>query len=408
MPKVISSLDNRIPIGSQLLKINNHHIEDFLDYQFYNDSSKTRQILLQIDGIIKSIALKSQEKIDIKLEEPRYRHCENDCYFCFIKGLPKDLRKELYFRDDDYRLSFLFGNFLSLTNLHDHHIRRIARLRLSPLYISVHTTNRTLRQRIFKNKKAGMIMDQLSTLVELNIKLHCQIVLIPGINDGKELIETIYDLAKLYPGVESIGIVPVGKTRYLKGIASVSRNLARETIKAVTKIHLEFRKKYNKGIVYLADEFYIKAGLSIPKSSYYDDFPQYENGIGMTRQFIDEISSIRGIKKLKKGRFLMLTGELAFSFVDLLKGHLSNSKIIEIDVVVVKNFLFGNYVTVSGLIGGNDFQRVINSIDKKYDRIILPPNCVNDAGRFIDNVELDDKRIIVAPYRIKEFLKCLQ
>jgi len=401
MLKIITSKDPRIPNRAQLLSINNQPVEDFLEFNFYDDVAKTRKISVESNGIRKEIIFKPDKKILIEFEAPKYRQCENNCDFCFVNGLPKGLRRELYFRDDDYRLSFLFGNFLSLTNINKKDISRIGRLRLSPLYISVHTTDPVLRKKVFKNEKAALIMKQLQALIDQNVNLHCQVVVMPHITDGKNLIRTIRDLSNLYPGVSSIGIVPVGRTRYLKDIALVPKIMAEEIILIVENLHKDFRKKYKRGMVYLADEFFIKTGYAIPETSYYDDFPQYENGVGMARVFIDEVRSLSRIRKVK-GKNVILTGKLALPFLNMLKTKLN------IDIVAVDNYFFGNSVTVSGLIGANDIARTIRNLGEKYDHLILPPNCVNDQGKFIDNKIISDRRIIVSPVSIKGLIKCLQ
>lgn len=410
MVKVAYSREKKIPNSTLLLSINNQKIDDFLEYQFYNDITNTRKILIENKGVKKEVVFEPDEKIAIELEEPVYRQCENNCDFCFINGLPKGLRKKLYFKDDDYRLSFLLGNFLSLTNISKHDIQRIGRLKLSPLYVSVHTTDPELRRRLFKNDKAGLIMQHLSSLIDNNIKIHCQIVVIPHITDDANLIKTITDLSTLYPGVSSIGVVPVGRTKYVNNIPMVSEKLAQKTIGLVDRFHKKFRKKYKTGMVYLADEFYIKAGLPIPETQYYDDFTQHENGIGMVKKFINEIKALNNTKKIK-GKFLILTGRLALPFLEQLKRRLEKLRCIEngnIDVLAVDNRFFGNSVTVSGLISGADFALTISKCKKKYDHIILPPNCVNDSGKFIDSKAINDKRIIISPHTIKELLKCLQ
>jgi putative radical SAM enzyme (TIGR03279 family) len=410
MLRVITSQDSRIPENATLVTIDNQEIEDVLEFRFYNDITRVRKVLINTGRDKRFIIFKPHEQMMIDVEEPRYRTCENNCHFCFINGLPKGLRKELYFRDDDYRLSFLFGNFLSLTNVSTTDILRIARLKLSPLYVSVHTTDPRVRAQLFKNEKAGLIMNQLSSLIDNNVRLHCQIVVIPGVTDGAHVVKTITDLSELYPGVASIGVVPVGKTKYLKSVTLVSKKLARETISIVDTLHKQFRKKYNVGLVYCADEFYIKAGFSIPEVSYYDDFPQYENGIGMVRQLIDEVVILDTMKKTK-GNFLFLTSNSALPFLHMLKMKLIDLNCINsnnIDVTSVENSFFGKTVTVSGLIGARDFTHAILNQEKNYDRIILPPHCVNDSNQFIDGKTLDDRRVLISPQSLKELVKCLQ
>ena len=404
MLKIIKSQDSRIPEGAFLLSINEQSIDDQLEFKFYNDITTTRKVLFKIKNKKIPIIFKPLQKIQLQFEEIKYRRCENHCNFCFIRALPKGLRKDLYFRDDDYRLSFLFGNFLSLTNITKSDIKRIGRLRLSPLYISVHTTDPVLRKKIFKNERAGLVMEQLSALIDNNIELHCQIVLIPGINDGKQLFNTIHTLSKLYPGISSIGIVPVGVGKRLKNIQPVSKKLSRQIIKLCEIFHNTFRARYGKGIVYLADEFYLQAEYPIPPRIYYDDFPQIENGIGMARAFLDELESLSKIKKIKQ-KVLILTGKMALPLLIALKLRLRDAKI---DVIPVDNRVFGKRVTVSGLICAADFLRRIKKLKVKYDRIVLPPNCVNEDGDFIDNKTIDDERVMIAPDTLKEFVQCLQ
>ncbi|MEO0122814.1 MAG: DUF512 domain-containing protein [candidate division WOR-3 bacterium] len=406
MVRVLNSGDSRIPRDARLLTIDKNPLNDIFDYFFYNDSTKKRNLVFTMNGSKKVISLNPGEDINIILEEPRYKKCENDCDYCFIKGLPAGLRKELYFRDDDYRLSFIFGNFLSLTNLTDEDIARIIKMRLSPLYVSVHTTNPILRSRLFKNKRAELIVEQLRKLIEGDIKIHCQVVVIPGLTDGINIEKTVNDLFRLFPGVSSVGIVPVGKTKFLKKFSGVNKKLALKIVKDTNLMHLNFRKKVNRGFVYIADEFFIKAGIPIPERDYYDEFYQYENGIGMVRQLLDEIDSIKCLNKIS-GKFLFVTGELAYPFINYLKKKLASKKLF-IDVLPVKNRFFGDMVTVSGLLTGNDIYNALRLTAKKYDRIILPPNCVNDNGKFLDDFNLNGINYIVSPYSIKELLLWLQ
>jgi putative radical SAM enzyme (TIGR03279 family) len=405
MVRVVASEDKRIPVGYNIATINDQPIEDFLEFQFYNDISKTRRMLIKSNGTSKSIVYKPHENIAVTIESPRYRQCTNNCDFCFINGLPANLRKELYFRDDDYRLSFLFGNFLSLTNIDQADIARIGRLRLSPLYVSVHTTDPKRRISLFKNKKAGIILETIKQIIDNDVKIHCQIVVIPGITSGRSLARTIKDLSQLYPGVASIGVVPVGKTKYIRGIQSVSKKLACSIIDFTQSLQNGFRKRYNRGLVYLADEFYIKAEHQIPDRRHYDDLPQYENGIGMVRSILDEISSIRKVKRTKK-KYLLLTGKSAFPFMRILRARMQPN--IKVDIKAVKNDLFGNTVTVSGLLGARDMKRRIARLTTTYDRIFLPPDCINENHEFLDGGIIEDPRVMVAPGSIKELLKCLQ
>jgi len=404
MVRVVASKDKRIPVGYNIAAINEQPIDDFLEFQFYNDVSKTRRILIESNGTSRHIVYKSHQNIAVTLESPRYRQCTNNCDFCFINGLPKNLRKELYFRDDDYRLSFLFGNFLSLTNIDQNDIARIGRLRLSPLYVSVHTTEPTLRIKLFKNEAAGDIIKMLQKMIDGDVKIHCQIVVIPGITSGRSLARTINDLGRLYPGVTSIGIVPVGKTKHIRGISLVSKKMALSIIDFGQKLNSEFRQRYKKGLVYLADEFFIKTGRPLPPREYYDELPQYENGIGMARVFLDEIDSIKKVRRAS-GKFLILTGKSAYPFMKILKARLDPD--IQVDVKAVRNDFFGDSVTVSGLLGSHDMKKRIAGSTTRYDRIFLPPDCINEQGQYIDGGMIADPRVLIAPARIQELLKCL-
>lgn len=385
--------------------INGHEIEDFLEFHFYNDIDSVRQIALEYNCTRKKLTFGEHQEISVTLETPQYRSCNNDCHFCFIKGLPGSLRKELYFRDDDYRLSFLFGNFLSLTNITPADISRIARLKLSPLYVSVHTTDPELRARLFGNEKAGMVTNQLKALADHGITLHCQIVVIPELTDGKSLLRSIDELWQLYPAVASVGIVPVGKTRYSKGISLVSKTQSRVIVKTINTLHQRFRKTTKRGFVYLADEFFLKAGYPIPERDYYDEYPQYENGIGMIRSFREEMNGLKKIKK-SKGRYLILTGISAYPVLQKLKVRLAPA--IQVQVKPVINKFLGGTVTVSGLLCATDLNHYISSYAEKYDRIILPPNCVNDKGQFLDGKTIADKRTLVSPQSLTELIRCLR
>ena len=392
-----------------LIAINDQNIDDILEYRFYNDRSKTRHFLFEYHGKKTELVFGPERDIPIQFDDPKYRQCENDCAFCFLKGLPNGLRRELYFRDDDYRLSFMFGNFLSLTNIDSIDIKRIARLKLSPLYISVHATDPELRKKIFKNEKAGIIAEQLRSLIDNNIELHCQIVVIPGLNDGHQLIKTVNDLGDLYPGLSSIGIVPVGRTKYLKGIKGLSLSQSHDIIANITHLHDKFRNKYSCGLVYLADEIFLNSRVALPSARYYDAFPQLENGIGMARSFLAEIERLN-IKRTISGKYLFLTGVLAYPIVKQLQIKLQRLGCIKDNITVkpVTNDFFGSSVTVSGLLSAHDLMTELKHIDTHYDKIFLPPNCLNDSNQYLDSALIDDDRVGVAPKYLEDLMQCLQ
>jgi NifB/MoaA-like Fe-S oxidoreductase len=266
-----------------------------------------------------------------------------------------------------------------------------------------------LRKKLFKNDRAGLILEQLCSLIDNNIKLHCQIVVIPGLNDGANLIKTINDLSRLHPGVSSIGIVPVGRTKYIKDITGLSNHQAKEIITGIMDLHKTFRKKYHRGMVYLADEFFIDTQTDIPEEDYYDDFPQYENGIGMARSFLSDIERLNTKRKIQ-GRYLFLTGVMALPVIKKLKVKLQKLGCVKDNIIIepVTNNFFGASVTASGLLGAQDITTTLRKIDASYDKIFLPPNCTNDSNQFIDGILIHDRRVMIAPMNLEDFLQCLQ
>ena len=409
MIKVAASRDKRISKKDILISINHHKIDDWLDFTFYNDANIKRKIQIKANGHLKTIMFKEMEQLNIELAEPSWHHCENTCEYCFINGLPPNSRKTLFFRDDDFRLSFLYGNFISMTNLTKADYQKIFTLRLSPLYVSVHSTNPVLRAKMFNNNVAADIMKQLKQLIERDITIHTQIVIQPGVNDGKELLRTINDLVSLYPGVASIGIVPIGRTYYNRYLKAVNRKLAHNIVDLSRKMNKQLRRRFNKGIVYASDEIFLTAGDRIPDCTYYDDMPQHENGIGMIRHFLDAINSWNGHGRIHK-RMLVLTGSLAYPFISKMKqkmvdiGFLAPS---DMKVCRVNNSFFGDSVTVAGLIGGHDFSNAIKKSKIQYDLVLLPPYCMNSEHRLIDDQKLPSGAVI-ASTDYRNFITWLQ
>ncbi len=408
MIQVVKSSDPRIKKRDMLISINNSKIEDWLDFSHYNNINIKRRIRIKTNDFYKTFTLNEQESLNIDLAEPSWRQCKNDCEYCFIKGLPEGARKSLFFRDDDFRLSFLHGNFISMTNLDRDDFNKIFKLKLSPLYVSVHSTNPKLRSEIYKNGNAANIIKQIKYLIDHDIIIHSQIVVLPGINDGSELIRTINDLLPLFPGVASIGIVPIGRTKKNQYLRPVDKSLAQGITGLTRNINYQYRKKLKKGIIYAADEFFLIAGQKIPPTIYYDDLPQYENGIGMIRNFLDAIQSWRFTRRLKK-RILILTGGLAYPFLLKMEERMIDSGFMhskDIKVQFVENSFFGPTVTVAGLLGGKDFRRAICKEKMRYDFVILPPNCTNSNNKLIDNQDLPS-RAVVSPPDFKGFIRWL-
>lgn len=343
-----------IKAGDKIISINRHPVKDALDLMFYGDEEFIK-LIIERDGRKLSFNIhKNALPLGIEVAPFRIKRCVNKCLFCFVEQLPKGLRKSLYVKDEDYRASFLYGNYITLTNLTQKDYERIKKLRLSPLYISVHATDPEIRNTLLGNYEAPPIMLELKKLAKIKIRMHTQIVLCPGINDGKILEKTIIELHKLYPYVSSIAIVPVGLTKYHKnGLTPVTKNKAEEVIKIIEMFQKRFRKKHGVSFVYLADEFYIKAEKPFPSLTIYDDLPQIENGVGMVPLFINKATKLKIPSVKFKKRFVTFTGTSFYPYLTQFIEKL-RKKNIPIDVYPIKNNLFGETVSVTGLLNGED------------------------------------------------------
>jgi len=408
----------------EIIKINNKFLRDIIDYRFYSAEEKLELFIKDKNERMKTIKImkKTDEDLGIILKDVRYRRCPNRCIFCFVDQLPKGLRKSLYFKDEDYRLSFLHGNFITLTNLSEDDIQRIARQRISPLYVSVHTTDENLRKKMLGNKKIPNIMPLIKKLTKNRIELHTQIVVCPGINNGDHLKQTLFDLASFYPYVRSVGVVPVGLTRFrqdLPRIKSVSKEYAKGIIRKASQWQRSFKRKFRENFAYLSDEFFLKAGLDIPPARYYDDFYQIENGVGLVRKFLDDFKKGRHLlpKSLKrKTEITLVTGKLSAKFIrNLIKEKTNRIEDLKVKIVEVKNDFFGRMVTVSGLLSGQDIMKALEKEKKLGEMILLPPDCVNINNRFLDDLTPKDlqnkfkRKVIVGSYDfVQTFLDLLR
>jgi len=388
-----------ISLGDELLAINGHPINDLIDYKYYSTENHLSLKLKIEDGIVKKVKIKKQPDKDMGLEfdDIQYKNCKNNCIFCFVHQLPKGLREALYFKDEDFRLSFLHGNFVTLTNTSSEDIERIINQRLRPLYISVHTTDERLRKRMLGNPRIPNIMPIIKKLARAKIEMHTQIVLCPGMNDGDHLRKSVLDLSSFYPYVKSLALVPVGLTKFrskLPMIRSVSRAYSKDIIQRVDEWQEHFRKKWGSGFVYAADEFFTKTHLDIPGRSYYDEFYQIENGVGMMRQFMDTFKSKQRLlpKKLhRKLRVTLVTGVSAFVMIkDIIDQNLASISGLSVRPVVVKNDFFGHSVTVTGLLAGKDILKTLRPEKNLGEIILFPPNCVNVNGLFLDDLSPRD------------------
>ncbi|RKX69737.1 hypothetical protein DRP53_07240 [candidate division WOR-3 bacterium] len=383
------SYEAGIRIGDRIVRIDGRSNPDFLDIYLYREEPVEIEVLR--NGSRRRFFLPHLSGIRVRGE---YRSCQNRCFFCFVDGLPKGLRKSLYFKDDDYRLSFLFGNYISMTNLTPSDLDRIISLSLSPLYISVHTTDPYLRQKLFGNVRAGEIMDQLRILAENGIAFHTQIVVIPGYNDGDLLRRTIDDLIPFSPSLRSVAIVPAGRTRYnLDRIPATTPTYAQ---KLIGQFESEWRRYGD--LIQLADEYYLLAGLPVPPASAYGEFPQLENGCGMVAKLYQELSNLTGMASAPVDLYL-ITGS---SPRDFLAPLLAKLNLPEDRVIRIENRLFGPTVWVSGLIPGTD---LLNQIKGRSGRFLIPTDAVAD-GEFIDGVPVDSyPSFLLAPASIPDLIE---
>lgn len=382
--------------GDCILKINGKTVRDFIDYNFYIQEGRLKVDLKKESGEPWEIDIEKEEGegLGLELSPFKVRQCRNRCIFCFVNQLPKGMRKSLYIKDEDYRLSFLYGNYITLTNLSKEDKKRIYEQRLSPLYISVHTTDHKLRNFILGNPDAPDIMKEIKDLISHKIRIHVQIVLCPGINDGSHLMRTVEDLGRFYPYVSSIAVVPVGLTKYREkgNLRPISREEAANLVKSLEPVRKRFRRKFGDSFVYPSDEFYIKAGLDFPPLKEYGDLPQIENGVGIVPLFLDRFEKgIKGLKGSFEGKaFTTFTG---VSFAPFLRGVVDRlNKIIhsKIEIFVIENRFFGDSVTVAGLLTGRD---IIEAIEGRIsgDILLIPSVTLRDEGAiFLDDLTPKD------------------
>ncbi len=390
----------KIAAGDVLLAVNSHEINDVLDYRFYTSACKLKLEIETAKGKCRTVKVKKGEYDDLGLCFETYlmdkhRSCKNKCIFCFIDQMPKGMRDSLYFKDDDSRLSFLFGNYVTLTNLTDKDIDRIIEMHISPVNVSVHTMNPELRVQMMKNPHAGESLRYLNRLADAGIKLNTQLVLCPGINDGKELEFSLSELGKLYPAVQSVACVPVGLTKHrenLPELEAYNAQTAKAVIDAVDDFNAHFKHFKNETIAYAADEFYLKAGIDIPAAEYYGDYPQLENGVGMWRllkeEFIQALDECDYNLKNKRS-VTAVTGEAAYELIcELCSMAEKRFENIEVNVIKIKNTFFGESVTVAGLLTGQDIVAQLEGAALK-DAVIVPDSALRDG----EDVFLDDMTV---------------
>ena len=404
MSAIITKIDPRSPaekaglqVGETLLTIGGRAIRDVLDYKFYAyDPALTLEVQGK-DGTKRTVKVRKQEGQDLGLEFETYlmdaqKGCANRCVFCFIDQLPRGMRQSLYFKDDDARLSFLLGNYITMTNLSDEDADRIVRMKISPLNISVHTTDPELRTRMLGNPNGGSSLRHLKSFVDAGVKVHAQIVACPGWNDGEQLKKTLADLSAMYPSVESVAVVPVGITRHRQGLTPltpVGEQEARDMIEIIDAQRARNLKQYGTAIVTAADEMYLKAHLPMPGPDYYEGYLQLENGVGLMSLFEEEL---RGALMCEDDNlpapspFTIACGMAAAPFMERMVGLIREKcPGLQAKVVGIRNKFFGETVDVSGLVTGGDMREQLKD-NVLGTRLLLPIVMLRDK----QNVFLDD------------------
>ncbi|MCP4726189.1 MAG: DUF512 domain-containing protein, partial [bacterium] len=376
--------------GDEIQTINGQPVRDEIDYQFHvYDEDLTLEIRRDDKSLEFSIEKEEAEDLGVVFREIKYRDCASDCVFCFVDQNPDGMRKALYFRDEDYRLSFLHGSYFTLNNVSRNDLKRIVTQRLSPLYISVHALDKETRAYLFGVDRNDRLLEKITYLVDNGIELHTQVVLCPGINDGDVLTDTIKGLEKFYPGIRSIAVVPVGLTKFRDGlteICPVTKRYARSFNPKIHEMQRDYVWKFGERFVYLSDEWYLKAERRLPAIGHYGELFQLENGVGMTRQFIESVKhqkneinrSLNGIKKLR-----LLTGKLAEPVLrDFVEPLLKENQNLRVETTGIENSFYGSSITVSGLLTGSDLVNAVS--DSEADLYLLPPNILNPDGLTLD------------------------
>ncbi len=389
--------------GDTILSINGEKVKDIFDYRFLITAENLMLKIQKGNSEIWEIEIEKDEYEDLGIEFEssmidEAKSCKNKCIFCFIDQLPKGMRDTLYFKDDDSRLSFLMGNYITLTNMNSDDIDRIIRYRMSPINVSVHTTNKDLRVFMLKNKSAGDILKKIEMLTDGGITVNCQIVLCRGINDSSELDKSIEDLAFLYPGINSISVVPVGITQHREGLYSLKpfdKATAKQVVKQINGWQKKLLKRYGSKIVYIADEFYLMAEEEIPQFEHYDDFPQIENGVGLIamfkKEFFEYLEGIRSIDNIQVRNVSIATGSAAFKFIKYLAETLEKRYgNISVNVYEIKNNFFGENVTVTGLLTGTDIAAQLEG-KPLGDNLLLCKSMLKSGEKlFLDDYTIEE------------------
>ena len=393
-----------LEIGTRIVRINGQRVRDGLDLTYLLAESELEMETVSPDGttVIFEIKRDEGESIGIVPAPDTIRECANKCVFCFIDGNPKDVRPTLWLRDDDFRLSFTYGSYVTLTNLGTKGLQRLADQQISPLYVSVHATEPEVRVRLLKNDRAGLIMDQLQFLLDAGLEVHTQIVLCPEWNDGEHLDRTMEDLYGLGPAIRTLSVVPVGLTKYNihKPVRPLERGEAAQAIDQVAPVRDRAIKERGSGWVYCADEMYLHAGRDLPPLQYYDSWDLTENGVGAIPAFQAAFrAGLPTVPRLDGHRVRILTGLSMAPFLRELAPTLQEATGATVEIIPVSNGFFGDSVTVAGLLAGEDLQKAVDT-PLAQDVILVPGEALNADQLFIDSVSLSDFRKALAPARV--------
>lgn len=390
--------------GDALLEINGHKIEDIFDYQYYTQDEYIEILVRKPSGEewLLEIDKGYDEDLGITFENglmDDYRSCHNKCIFCFIDQMPKGMRDTLYFKDDDSRLSFLQGNYVTLTNMSDEDVDRIIRYNLSPINVSFQTTNPELRCRMLNNRFAGQALEKAWKLAQAGIIMNGQIVLCKGVNDGAELDRSIRDLSAYLPNLESVSVVPVGLSKYRDGLYPLepfTKEDAQDVLRIIHGWQNKIYPEYGTHFVHASDEWYILAEKELPQEEQYDGYLQLENGVGMLRLLLDEFAEameedrING-RQVRAKHITLSTGRLAYRFIKQMAMQMEERyEGLQIDVIAIRNDFFGEMITVSGLLTGQDIMAQLKDRDLG-EKLLLPQNVLKSGEPvFLDDYTLDD------------------
>ena len=411
-----------LQIGDKILKINNQVPHDLIEFSFLFADEEIEMLIEHSDGEKEIIEFDkdADEELGAKFESAveKVFRCKNNCVFCFVNMIAPNMRKTLSIKDDDYRLSFLYGNFITLTNLTDADFQRIKNFHLSPLYVSIQAMNPEVREKMLRTPLAKKISNHLDKLESCGVEYHTQVVLCPNLNDGAELDFTISELLKRRPHVQSLAIVPVGVTKHRRDkfpLKQFDKIGAEKVVAQVEKVQKKLRTEIGKTFIYLGDEFYFLAEKNFPPAEFYDDFPQIENGIGMTRNFIEEFRAEKFFNSNKKISLNVISGT---SFAKVLKNLAAEAKKfnpnLEVKILPTVNNFFGDSVNVSGLLTGGDILEVLRKNNCEVDKILIPATALRSGENiFLDDMTLETLQknfsAKIIPVRTgAEFFKILQ